>query len=127
MDLPLKYGCNPHQTFASLRLPFPDALRVLNGTPSFINILDALNGWQLVRELSAIAGLPAASSFKHVSPAGAAVTGDISQQELETFDIAAPPSSPIANAYLRAREADPRSSFGDFVAVSETVDLDLAT
>jgi phosphoribosylaminoimidazolecarboxamide formyltransferase / IMP cyclohydrolase len=126
MDLQLKYGCNPHQTFASLRLPFPDALRVLNGTPSFINVLDALNGWQLVRELSAVTRLPAASSFKHVSPAGAAVAGIISQQELEAFDIAESPASPIANAYLRAREADPRSSFGDFVAVSEAVDLPLA-
>jgi phosphoribosylaminoimidazolecarboxamide formyltransferase/IMP cyclohydrolase len=126
MDLQLKYGCNPHQAFASLTLPFPGALRVLNGTPSYINILDALNGWQLVRELRKITGLPAASSFKHVSPAGAAVTGAINQQELEAFDIAEPPDSSIANAYLRAREADPRSSFGDFVAVSETVDLPLA-
>src|SRR5262245_827451 len=126
MDLQLKYGCNPHQTSASLTLPFPGALRVLNGTPSCINLLDALNGWQLVRELRTATGLPAASSFKHVSPAGAAVTGTISQQELETFDIAEPPASPIANAYLRSREADPKSSFGDFVAVSETVDLPLA-
>jgi phosphoribosylaminoimidazolecarboxamide formyltransferase/IMP cyclohydrolase len=126
MDFQLKYGCNPHQTFASLTLPFPSALRVLNGTPSLINMLDALNGWQLVRELRTVTGLAAACSFKHVSPAGAAVTGTISQQELETFDIAEPPASPIANAYLRAREADPRSSFGDFVAVSEMVDLPLA-
>jgi phosphoribosylaminoimidazolecarboxamide formyltransferase/IMP cyclohydrolase len=126
MDLQLKYGCNPHQTFSSLGLPSPDALRILNGTPSFINILDALNGWQLVKELSAVTCLPAASSFKHVSPAGAAVAGIISQQELETFDIAESPGSPIANAYLRARESDPRSSFGDFVAVSEEVDLPLA-
>src|SRR5215471_12387045 len=126
MDLHLKYGCNPHQTFASLTLPFPGVLQVLNGMPSFINILDALNGWQLVRELRTITSLPAASSFKHVSPAGAAVAGIISQQELEAFDIAESPASPIANAYLRAREADPRSSFGDFVAVSEAVDLPLA-
>jgi phosphoribosylaminoimidazolecarboxamide formyltransferase/IMP cyclohydrolase len=126
MDLQLKYGCNPHQTFASLASPFPEALRVLNGTPSFINVLDALNGWQLVRELRRATGLPAAASFKHVSPAGAAVTGTLSHQELETFDIAEPPASAIANAYLRSREADPKSSFGDFVAVSDTVDLPLA-
>src|SRR5262245_24407229 len=90
-------GCNPHQTSVSLTLPFPEALRILNGTPSFIKLLDTLNGWQLVRELRTVTGLPAASSFKHVSPAGAAVTGPISQQELETFDIAEPPASSIAN------------------------------
>lgn len=127
MDLPLRYGCNPHQTFASLTVPSENALRILNGKPSFINILDALNGWQLVRELRNATGLPAATSFKHVSPAGAAVAGIISKEELGTFDIAEPPASPIANAYLRAREADPKSSFGDFVAVSEPVDLPLAT
>jgi AICAR transformylase/IMP cyclohydrolase PurH len=82
-DLQLKYGCNPHQKFASLTLPIEDALRVLNGTPSFINVLDALNGWQLVRELQRTTSLSAATSFKHVSPAGVAVAGTISQEELE--------------------------------------------
>jgi AICAR transformylase/IMP cyclohydrolase PurH len=125
-NLQLKYGCNPHQIFASLALPFKNTLQVLNGTPSFINILDALNGWQLVRELRRTTGLPAAASFKHVSPAGVAVAGTISEEELEVFDIADSPASPIACAYLRAREADPKSSFGDFVAVSETVDVPLA-
>ena len=125
-ELRLKYGCNPHQMFASLTLPFQNALQVLNGTPSFINVLDALNGWQLVRELRLATGLPAATSFKHVSPAGAAVAGAINHQELEAFDVAAPPASLIANAYLRAREADPKSSFGDFVAVSDRVDIPLA-
>jgi phosphoribosylaminoimidazolecarboxamide formyltransferase/IMP cyclohydrolase len=125
-ELLLKYGCNPHQMFASLTLPFQNALQVLNGTPSFINVLDALNGWQLVRELRLATGLPAATSFKHVSPAGAAVAGAITHQELEAFDVAEPPASLIANAYLRAREADPKSSFGDFVAVSDRVDIPLA-
>ena len=125
-ELQLKYGCNPHQMFASLTLPFQNALQVLNGTPSFINVLDALNGWQLVRELRLATGLPAATSFKHVSPAGAAVAGAITHQELEAFDVAEPPASLIANAYLRAREADPKSSFGDFVAVSDRVDIPLA-
>jgi phosphoribosylaminoimidazolecarboxamide formyltransferase/IMP cyclohydrolase len=125
-DLQLKYGCNPHQTFARVELPSDDVLRVLNGTPSFINILDALNGWQLVRELRRITGMAAATSFKHVSPAGVAVAGAISAEEFEAFDIAEPPASAIANAYLRARETDPKSSFGDFVAVSEPVDISLA-
>jgi phosphoribosylaminoimidazolecarboxamide formyltransferase/IMP cyclohydrolase len=126
-ELPLKYGCNPHQKFASLTTTFQNALQLLNGTPSFINILDALNGWQLVRELRLATGLPAATSFKHVSPAGAAVAGAITDQELEAFDVEEPPASLIANAYLRAREADLKSSFGDFVAVSERVDVPLAT
>jgi phosphoribosylaminoimidazolecarboxamide formyltransferase/IMP cyclohydrolase len=125
-ELPLKYGCNPHQKSASLTQPFQNVLQVLNGTPSFINILDALNGWQLVRELRLATGLPAATSFKHVSPAGAAVAGAISREELEAFDVEEPPASLIANAYLRAREADPKSSFGDFVAVSDRVDVPLA-
>ena len=122
----LKYGCNPHQTFASVELPADGALLVLNGTPSFINILDALNGWQLVRELRRTTGLPAAASFKHVSPAGVAVAGAVSPEELEAFDMAELPSSAVANAYLRARETDPKSSFGDFVAVSDPVDVSLA-
>src|SRR5215831_1685475 len=125
-ELQLKYGCNPHQIFASLTMPFQNALQVLNGNPSFINVLDAFNGWQLVRELRLATGLPAAASFKHVSPAGAAVVGVITEQELEAFDVPEPPASLIANAYLRAREADPKSSFGDFVAVSDRVDIPLA-
>src|SRR5262249_41968954 len=79
-----------------------------------------------VRELRATTRLPTAASFKHVSPAGVAVAGRITQAELDVFDIDAPPASPITSAYVRAREADPKSSFGDFVAVSETVDLPLA-
>jgi len=125
--LQLKYGCNPHQAVASVEVPSDGILRILNGTPSYINVLDALNGWQLVRELRTATGLAAAASFKHVSPAGAAVAGAISADEFEAFDIAEPPASAIANAYLRARETDPKSSFGDFVAVSEPVDRPLAT
>jgi len=101
--LQLKYGCNPHQTVASVEVPSDGVLRILNGTPSYINVLDALNGWQLVRELRSATGLAAAASFKHVSPAGAAVAGAISADEFEAFDIAEPPASAIANAYLRAR------------------------
>jgi phosphoribosylaminoimidazolecarboxamide formyltransferase/IMP cyclohydrolase len=126
-NLQLKYGCNPHQPFASIEVPDPDTLQILNGTPSFINILDALNAWPLVRDLKRSTGLAAATSFKHVSPSGVAVEGDISPEQLDVYDVAEAPASPIANAYLRAREADPKSSFGDFIAVSEIVDVPLAT
>jgi len=126
-DLQLKYGCNPHQPFASIEVPDPDTLQILNGTPSFINVLDALNAWPLVRDLKRSTGLAAATSFKHVSPSGVAVEGDISPEQLDVYDVAEEPASPVTNAYLRAREADPKSSFGDFVAVSEIVDVPLAT
>ncbi len=103
----LRYGINPHQ---SARAEAVDRwpIRVVNGSPSYINLLDALNGWQLVRAAGRALGLPAAASFKHVSPAGAAVADG------------------LADAYTRARDADPKSSYGDFVAVSEPVDAELA-
>lgn len=127
-ELTLRYGTNPHQLPARV---FSEAealpLQVLNGSPGYINLLDALNSWQLVRELRQALDLPAATSFKHVSPAGAAVSvplGDALKQAcfVEDLDL-----SPLATAYARARGADRLSSFGDWVALSDTVDLSTAT
>lgn len=130
-EYPLKYGCNPHQKPASISsrlstsntpsLPFT----VLNGTPGYINLLDATNAWQLVTELHAATSLPAAASFKHVSPAGAAVAVPLSPTECAAYEVteeAAKELTPVALAYLRARNADPMCSFGDFAAVSDVVD-----
>jgi len=120
----LKYGCNPHQVPAAIhalpgeRLPF----RVLNGTPGYINLLDALNAWQLVRELRAALGLPAAASFKHVSPAGAAVAVPLPPALQRVYEVPAGDLTPQAVAYIRARGADPMCSFGDFAALSDPVD-----
>ena len=128
MSQPLRYGLNPHQTPASYE-PVGDALpfRVLNGQPGYINLLDALNSWQLVRELRAATGLAAAASFKHVSPAGAAVAMPLSDALRAAYLIdAADDLSPAATAYVRARGGDLTSAYGDFAAVSETVDLSLA-
>ena len=125
----LKYGCNPHQKPASIHsmkgydLPFS----VLNGQPGYINLLDALNAWQLVQELDEVLGLPAATSFKHVSPAGAAVSVPLDDTLLEVYDCKKNQElSPLATAYIRARGADPLSSFGDFIALSRKVDLSTA-
>jgi len=123
----LKYGCNPHQKPAALyrlvgtKLPFA----VLNGKPGYINTCDATNAWQLVRELRQSLNMPAAASFKHVSPAGAAVAVPLPDTLAQAYE-AKPGLSPVALAYLRARNADPMSSFGDFCAVSDTVDVSLA-
>ncbi len=126
-DLALKYGCNPHQGHARLRfggstLP----LQVLNGSPSYINILDALTAWPLVRELQASTGKTAAASFKHLSPAGAAVEGPVTSDFARAQFLEGPPSSSVARAYVRARGSDRMSSFGDAVAVSARVDVELA-
>ena len=125
----LKYGCNPHQKPASIHsmkgydLPFS----VLNGQPGYINLLDALNAWQLVQDLDEALGLPAATSFKHVSPAGAAVSVPLDDTLLEVYDCKKNQElSPLATAYIRARGADPLSSFGDFIALSRKVDLSTA-
>jgi phosphoribosylaminoimidazolecarboxamide formyltransferase / IMP cyclohydrolase len=98
-DLHLRYGCNPHQGAAVLRME-DDAtpLRVLNGAPSYINLLDALTGWQLVRELSSLTGKTAAASYKHVSPAGAAVAGPVSADFGKSQMLDGAPSSPVASA-----------------------------
>lgn len=119
----LRYGCNPHQGRAAFET---GAVRVRNGAPSMINMLDALNGWQLVAELAEAFGLPAAASFKHVSPAGAAVGIPLDDELRRVYEIAGRELSPLATAYVRARGADPKSSFGDFVALSHPVDAPTA-
>ncbi len=126
-EIRLKYGCNPHQGEALVRMPGGTApLRVLNGTPSFINILDALTAWQLVREAAALTGKVAAASYKHVSPAGAAVAGTLSEAFCRSQLLDGVPSSDVANAYVRARGADRMSSFGDAAALSTVVNRELA-
>ena len=126
---PLKYGCNPHQPHASIEAlagsESPVAVR--NGNPSMINLLDALNAWQLVAELHDALSLPAAASFKHVSPAGAAVAVDLPEDLQQAYEVAGRELTPLATAYVRARGADPKCSFGDFVALSERVDVATAT
>ncbi len=122
-EIPLRYGMNPHQTPARAyagggSLPFT----VLNGSPGYINLLDALNSWQLVRELRAATGLPAAASFKHVSPAGAAVGVPLSLARARACFVDDVELSPLAAAYARARGADRISSFGDWAALSDPVD-----
>jgi AICAR transformylase/IMP cyclohydrolase PurH len=126
-DIHLRYGCNPHQGAAVLRMPDGSApLRVLNGAPSYINLLDALTGWQLVRELSALTGKTSAASYKHVSPAGAAVAGPVTPDFCRSQMLESMPSSDVASAYVRARGADRMSSFGDAAVLSSTVDVELA-
>ena len=127
-ELKLKYGCNPNQDPAMLTMPEGGELpfEVLNGNPGYINFLDAFNSWQLVRELKAALGLPAAASFKHVSPAGAAVgvpLSDVMKKKLFVEQIENINDSPLACAYARARGADRMSSFGDFIALSDKCDL----
>ena len=126
-ELELKYGCNPNQKPARIYLRSGEALplTILNGRPGYINFLDALNGWQLVRELKEHIGLPAAASFKHVSPAGAAVGLPLSDTEKRACfvrDVADLDASPLACAYARARGADRMSSFGDWIALSDICD-----
>lgn len=121
----LKYGCNPHQPYAAIEAlegtTSPVAIR--NGKPSMINLLDALNAWQLVAELRAALDQPAAASFKHVSPAGAAVAVDLPDDLVQSYEVAGRELTPLATAYVRARGADPKCSFGDFVALSDRVDV----
>lgn len=125
--IPLRYGMNPNQKEARVILGdhSPD-IQVLNGAPGFINMLDALNSWQLVRDLKSSLGLPAAASFKHVSPAGAAVYAPLSDALKKAYFVDDMELSPLATAYARARGADRVSSFGDFVALSEPCDLSTA-
>jgi phosphoribosylaminoimidazolecarboxamide formyltransferase/IMP cyclohydrolase len=127
MKIELKYGCNPHQHPASVSFPGRRApLQVLNGTPSYINILDALGAWQLVRELRQATEKPSAASFKHTSPAGAAVAEPLSETFCRSQMLPEEPLSPVATAYARARGGDRMSSFGDAIAVSDEVDVSLA-
>jgi len=125
----LKYGCNPHQAFATAEPLDPDdiPMQVYHGTPSMINVLDALNAWQLVSEVRSALGLPAAASFKHVSPAGAAVALNLSDDLAQAYEVQGRELTPAALAYVRARGADPKSSFGDFVALSDPVDVATAS
>ncbi|MER6464593.1 phosphoribosylaminoimidazolecarboxamide formyltransferase [Streptomyces sp. NPDC001228] len=124
----LRYGLNPQQAPAYTTPVTPGRwpVRLLHGEPSFINMLDALNSWQLVREAGRALGRPAAASFKHVSPAGAAVSGVVDEVAAELHGVAGHEVGAMAGAYLRARDADPRSSYGDFAAVSHPVDAELA-
>ena len=129
-EMQLKYGCNPNQKPSRIFMKDGSELpiEVLNGKPGYINLLDAFNGWQLVKELKEATGLPAATSFKHVSPAGAAVGKPLSETEAKIYfvdDLGE--LSPIACAYARARGADRMSSYGDFVALSDTCDAITAT
>lgn len=119
----LKYGCNPHQDFASAEPLLNAPIEVLNGRPSIINLLDALNAWQLVSEVRQALELPAAASFKHVSPAGAAVAVPLGEELAKAYEVDGVELSDAALAYVRARGADPKSSFGDFVALSDRVDV----
>ena len=124
-ELALKYGCNPNQKPSRIFMEEGELpMQVLGGRPGYINFLDALNGWQLVRELRAATGLPAAASFKHVSPAGAAVGLPMSDtlRKIYFVDDIEEPLTPIATAYARARGADRMSSYGDFIALSDTCD-----
>ena len=139
-EIGMRYGCNPHQASARCYLaddrvsemgasrsdaaPLP--LTPLNGSPSYINLMDALNAWQLVRELKGALGLPAATSFKHVSPAGAAVAVDLDEDLRKSYFVADRELSPLAVAYARARGADRLASFGDWIALSDTVDVPTA-
>lgn len=126
MDIGLKYGCNPHQVPASLAVPEKSGFQVLNGSPSYINILDALGAWQLARELKIATGKPGAASFKHTSPAGAAVSGLLPDAYRASQFLAEAELSPVASAYVRARGGDRMCSFGDVAAVSDVVDVSLA-
>ena len=123
-ELELKYGCNPNQKPSRVFMEDGQELpiEVLNGRPGYINLLDALNAWQLVRELRAATGLPAAASFKHVSPAGAAVGLPLDETLRQIYFVGDVELSPIASAYARARGADRMSSYGDFIALSDTCD-----
>ena len=127
-EIPLRYGMNPHQKEARVYMAAGELpLEVLSGAPGFINMCDALNAWALVKELRQALDLPAAASFKHVSPAGAAVTSPLSDAEAKAFFVDDMPDlSPLAVAYARARGADRMSSFGDFAAFSDRVDKSAA-
>lgn len=138
-EMKLKYGCNPNQGNARVYVSGDLPIEVLNGRAGYINLLDALNGWQLVRELKSATGLPSATSFKHVSPAGAAVGLSLTEEEKMIYRISGNSGgavgesaetprelSPLACAYARARGADRMSSFGDFISLSDVCDYETA-
>ena len=127
-ELELKYGCNPNQKPSRIFMKDDSDLpiEVLNGRPGYTNFLDAFNSWQLVKELKAATGLPAAASFKHVSPAGAAVATELSDTLKKIYFVDDLELSPLASAYAKARGADRMSSYGDFAALSDICDKDTA-
>ena len=127
-ELELKYGCNPNQKPSKIFMKDESDLpiEVLNGKPGYINFLDAFNSWQLVKELKAATGLPAAASFKHVSPAGAAVATELSDTLKKIYFVDDLELSPIASAYAKARGADRMSSYGDWAALSDVCDKETA-
>ncbi len=126
-ELELKYGCNPNQKPSRIYIKNGNLpIEVLNGKPGYINFLDAFNGWQLVKELKEATGMPAAASFKHVSPAGAAVGEPIDDTLQQIFFVPSKDISPLACAYARARGADRMSSYGDWISLSDKCDLDTA-
>jgi phosphoribosylaminoimidazolecarboxamide formyltransferase/IMP cyclohydrolase len=120
----LKYGMNPNQDFAEVVDP-SNSFQVLNGNPSVINVLDALNSWQLVKEAAACLGKPTATSFKHVTPSGVAVASELTAKEKTAYLVKIDPS-PLAASYVKARGVDRLASFGDFIALSHEVDVDTA-
>lgn len=126
--LELKYGCNPNQKPACIYMDEDKELpiKVLSGSPGYINLLDALNAWQLVKELKKATGYPAAASFKHVSPAGAAIGLELDETLKRIYFVEEDDLSPLACAYARARGADRMSSFGDFIALSDVCDVQTA-
>ena len=126
-ELELKYGCNPNQKPSRIYMEEGELpIQVLNGRPGYINFLDAFNSWQLVKELREATGLPAAASFKHVSPAGAAVAVEMSETLKKIYFVNDAKLSPLATAYARARGADRMSSYGDFIALSDECDEETA-
>ena len=126
-ELELKYGCNPNQKPARIFMEEGELpVRVLNGRPGYINFMDAFNSWQLVKELKAATGLPAAASFKHVSPAGAAVGLPLDETDQKMYFVEGKELTPLAAAYARARGADRMSSFGDWIALSDICDKETA-
>ena len=126
-EIALKYGCNPNQKPSRIYVEDGELpVTILNGKPGYINFLDALNSWQLVKELKEATGLPSAASFKHVSPAGAAVGLPLSETDRKIYFVDEEELSPIACAYVRARGADRMSSYGDWAALSDVCDADTA-
>ncbi len=127
-EMELKYGCNPNQKPSKIYMADGSELpiEILNGKPGYINLLDAFNGWQLVKELKTATGLPAATSFKHVSPAGAAVATELSDTLKKIYWVDDLELSPLASAYAAARGADRMSSYGDFIALSDECDVPTA-
>jgi len=126
-EIELKYGCNPHQKPAKIYMEEGELpVTVVSGRPGYINFMDALNSWQLVKELKEATGLPCAASFKHVSPAGAAIGLPLSEVERKIYFTGSAELSPLACAYARARGADRMSSYGDWAALSDVCDADTA-